>query len=203
MAVDMGEALGRKIGPLPAWGWGVAVGGGFLVWRFISGGSTSGQEAAKSPTFVNPDPGSQAAATQGFLNDLTVWMQRLEDRLSDIRATSQPPASTNTPTSPPPATTPPPSTTQPPPASAPLSTFTQLRRDAYNYAQALYAARLGPNPGSYTTWASRLTGERSVMGDVLRNSYIYAQEQYAAGKAPNPGSYATYTSKLPEAKAGT
>jgi hypothetical protein len=202
MAVDIGQALGRKIGPLPAWGWGVALGGGILVWRFVSGGAPSQDGEQEAPVFVNPDPGSQAAATQGFLNDMTVWMQRLEDRLRDVNAVKQPPATTNTPTSPPP-TSPPPTTTPPPTASAPLSTFTQLRRDAYNYAQALYAAKLGPNPGSYTTWTSRLSGERSVMGDVLRNSYIYAQAQYAAGKAPNPGSYATYTGGLPAAKTGT
>jgi len=92
--MNIGETLTRKLGPLPTWGWGVALGGGFLVWNFIRGGEPSSD--SESPTFVNPDPGQQAAATQGFLNDLTTWMQRLEDRLGNVNT---PPDSDETPTS--------------------------------------------------------------------------------------------------------
>lgn len=43
MAIDVQEAATRKIGPLPAWGWGVAIGVGFVALRFVrgSGGGTT------------------------------------------------------------------------------------------------------------------------------------------------------------------
>jgi len=45
MAVDLKAGLTRKIGPLPAWGWAVAIGGGLLVWRFARGGSGGGSSS--------------------------------------------------------------------------------------------------------------------------------------------------------------
>lgn len=48
---DVQEALTRKLGPLPAWGWGVAVGGAVIVFRLIrpkSGSSTVGSSAPTS-----------------------------------------------------------------------------------------------------------------------------------------------------------
>jgi hypothetical protein len=50
--VDIAEAATRKIGPLPAWAWGAVVGGGFLVYRAVSGGP----KTASSP-FVQPIAG--------------------------------------------------------------------------------------------------------------------------------------------------
>lgn len=41
MPVDAKEALTRKLGPLPAWGWGVAIGGAILVAKLVKGGSSS------------------------------------------------------------------------------------------------------------------------------------------------------------------
>lgn len=51
---DVKEALTRPIGPLPAWGWGVAIGGGFLAYHFLktgslfSGGNSGSSNAAPS-----------------------------------------------------------------------------------------------------------------------------------------------------------
>lgn len=40
------DALKRKIGPLPAWGWGLAIGGGLLGWQMLrSDGETEGTYA--------------------------------------------------------------------------------------------------------------------------------------------------------------
>lgn len=46
--IDVGETLGRKIGPLPVWAWGGVVGGGLLIARAVSG-----NDGASSP-FVQP-----------------------------------------------------------------------------------------------------------------------------------------------------
>lgn len=39
--IDIREAATRKIGPLPAWAWGVVVGGGLLVYGLVSGKGAS------------------------------------------------------------------------------------------------------------------------------------------------------------------
>lgn len=40
--IDIKEAAQRRIGPLPAWVWGIAVGGAFVAWRMMSGQGGSG-----------------------------------------------------------------------------------------------------------------------------------------------------------------
>jgi hypothetical protein len=40
--VDVPEAVTRKIGPLPAWGWVVAISGAVIVFRLLKGGSAGG-----------------------------------------------------------------------------------------------------------------------------------------------------------------
>lgn len=44
---DIQEAATRKLGPLPAWGWGVAVAGAVIVFRIMRGGKSS---STPSPT---------------------------------------------------------------------------------------------------------------------------------------------------------
>lgn len=39
--MNIAEAATRKLGPLPVWMYGVAVGGAFLAWRLFSGGGSS------------------------------------------------------------------------------------------------------------------------------------------------------------------
>lgn len=48
--IDVGAALTRKIGPLPAVAWGAIVGGGILVARVLRGGAQAG--SSSSPTIL-------------------------------------------------------------------------------------------------------------------------------------------------------
>jgi LysM repeat protein len=56
--------IGRKLGPLPVWGWAIALGGAFLAWRALSGGSVgSGSSGGTTTTGsgIEPVPGPQGA----------------------------------------------------------------------------------------------------------------------------------------------
>jgi hypothetical protein len=88
MAVDVKGALTHKFGPLPAWGWGVALGGGILVWRYVRGGASSGQQAASSgtPTFVNPEPSQLANQQSGFIDALSAQLGTISDRLDQLQS---------------------------------------------------------------------------------------------------------------------
>lgn len=44
------EAATRKVGPLPAWGWGAVAVGGFVAWRVFRGGGGNGTTAAGVPS---------------------------------------------------------------------------------------------------------------------------------------------------------
>jgi len=102
--VDIGGAVTRKIGPLPAWGWGVAIGGAILAVRFLRGG---GQDSA-APVLI-PTGAPAVDPSQGFL-------EQLANAVGDLRLKVDELANRTTPTPPP---TTPPSTTEPtPPVSA-------------------------------------------------------------------------------------
>lgn len=121
-------ALTRKIGPLPAWGWAVVIGGAGLGYKLLRGGGTTRQEV---PT-TNITPGASPAA--GYLNELSVALKRIEDAIGAIPSTitnngQTPPASASSGSS----TTSPSSGTSSPapsstatssPASAPISAKT-------------------------------------------------------------------------------
>jgi hypothetical protein len=59
---DIKGALTRPLGPLPAWGWGVVIGGGFLLYRFLRTGSafggSSSSGSASDGTLESSIPGS-------------------------------------------------------------------------------------------------------------------------------------------------
>lgn len=95
--------LTAKIGPLPAWAWGLVAGGGLLAFRFIRGGSSSSEEVpaelpagAYLPTY---DPRGAAAdvATGGIsiddvssaiilaLDPLSTQVAGLVDDVSELR----------------------------------------------------------------------------------------------------------------------
>jgi hypothetical protein len=65
MPVDIGGAATRKIGPLPAWGWGIAVGGAVLVYKlFLGGGSVGGGDnSAPDVQTIEPDSDSSDPVT--------------------------------------------------------------------------------------------------------------------------------------------
>lgn len=54
--MNVAEAATRKLGPLPVWMYGVAVGGAFLAWRLFSGGGSS-SSGGTSDTLDDSDLG--------------------------------------------------------------------------------------------------------------------------------------------------
>lgn len=51
--------MGKRIGPLPVWGWGIAVGGGLLAWHFVKGTAAPGSSA------VDTSPGNGSGVDVG------------------------------------------------------------------------------------------------------------------------------------------
>lgn len=105
--MNIGEAATRKIGPLPAWGWGVAVGGAFLVYRFVRGGSSQPQVVAVTGSqpggsMDNAQAGTplgvdqltalegQIAGQQGQLNTITQALSGILDKINGTAATTPP-----------------------------------------------------------------------------------------------------------------
>lgn len=74
---DVSEALTRKIGPLPAWGWGVAVGGAALGVKMVRGGGGTSRQVIEVPTGA-PYPSDELASQFGSAID------EIRDRLDDI-----------------------------------------------------------------------------------------------------------------------
>jgi len=90
MPVDAKEALTRKLGPLPAWGWGIAVGGAILVFRLFRGKAPA--TGAAAPTSVGggsmigtgPDATPQAGDPFSGANSL---IQQLQTQLTGDEST--------------------------------------------------------------------------------------------------------------------
>jgi hypothetical protein len=62
MAPNVGEAVTRKLGPLPTWGWAIVIGGGVLLYRALrSGGSSSSSSGG-----VSYIPVGNPGATGGY-----------------------------------------------------------------------------------------------------------------------------------------
>lgn len=77
-------ALTRKIGPLPAWGWGVAIGGALLGVKLLRGGGDSTQR-----TVIEVPTGAPTYAPEDFASDLGSRVSELgetiNDALSDVQ----------------------------------------------------------------------------------------------------------------------
>lgn len=85
MPVDVGGALTRKIGPLPAWGWGVAVGGAALAVKLMrGGGGGGGGGGASDPTVIQVPTGGPSIPTDyiGQLGTLADWIRQEVNRLN-------------------------------------------------------------------------------------------------------------------------
>ena len=99
---DIQEAATRKLGPLPAWGWGVAVGGAVLVFRLIrpksatssaqpsptatvvgGGGSLTGSGPDATPTDPFSGANSLVQQLQGQINDLTGQVNSEQGTITD------------------------------------------------------------------------------------------------------------------------
>lgn len=86
------NAITRKLGPLPVWAWAGIIGGTFLAVRLLrGGGGTAKQDATVQmiPTGAPPiDP------APGFLNDLSMRLDRIESSIGDApTSTVTPPPS--------------------------------------------------------------------------------------------------------------
>lgn len=72
MAVDLKAALTKKLGPLPAWGWGLVLGGGYLGYRVLSGkglsvsGSSSGNAVEETPQVFEDTAGVSSGAGYSY-----------------------------------------------------------------------------------------------------------------------------------------
>lgn len=83
----VGGALTRKLGPLPVWAWAVVIGGAGLGWRLMRGGGASQTTVQQIPTTYLPD-----STQSGFLNELSVALNDIRDRLAGTTPGSPLPA---------------------------------------------------------------------------------------------------------------
>lgn len=78
------ETATRKVGPLPAWGWGAVIVGGYIAYRFVSGGSSDSTTEAGVPSWAGGLPdgsGGGGGGSTGSTGDTAVL-----DALAAIRA---------------------------------------------------------------------------------------------------------------------
>lgn len=80
MANVVTGSLTRKIGPLPAWGWGAIIGGAGLGWKLLRGKGRP-EEAAVPNTQLIPTGPMQIDPSAGFMNELSVALKRIEDKI--------------------------------------------------------------------------------------------------------------------------
>lgn len=120
-------ALTRKIGPLPAWGWGIAVGGALLAMRFMRGSGAGGRTSTATvyvPT--GNEVGSSDFASQlgeefgAFRDEVSDALDDMRDEIADIDSPANKPPSGNAPPSAARPTTPTPVPTTPPTTPAPV-----------------------------------------------------------------------------------
>lgn len=69
MAIDIKESLTTKAGPLPLWGWGLAIGGGYLGYKFLTGGSKSTASTSTGTPATTTDS-SLSGDTVGIIDQL-------------------------------------------------------------------------------------------------------------------------------------
>jgi len=86
MAVDVKEAVTRKLGPLPVWGWALAVAGAFIGWRLLSGRSAF-PTAAPAATTPSGTPISGDGGDGGAGVDLSGIMEQIGDLTEQVTAT--------------------------------------------------------------------------------------------------------------------
>ena len=121
MAIDIGESVTRKIGPLPAWGWGVAIGGAWLGIRMLRGGG--GGLGNGQDTQIVAVPGGVIPVSPNFTDELSEAVRGLNERIDELQQDSN---SNVDPLPQPPGPTPTPPTVVPKePAPAPTPTPTQ------------------------------------------------------------------------------
>lgn len=83
--MNVGAALTRKIGPLPAWGWGVAVGGALLGVKMLRGGSLGGGGGTDKQVVVTVPTGTPAGGGDSgeFVSQLAEQLAQVRDQIAD------------------------------------------------------------------------------------------------------------------------
>lgn len=81
----IGAALTRKLGPLPAWGWGLVLGGGLLLWKMVHPNASS-QAGQASVTTQVPATGNLPADTASAdTNAFSVALKTLQDAVGALQ----------------------------------------------------------------------------------------------------------------------
>lgn len=89
MAVDFKESATRKIGPLPVWGWAIAVAGAVIGVRMLRGGGASATSSG-TPTIVGGsglESDLSSADFQGELSDLISENANLSTEVETLTST--------------------------------------------------------------------------------------------------------------------
>lgn len=106
--MDVKAAATRKIGPLPAWGWGVAIGGALLAFRFLRGGGSGGGGGGNG---AEPDtilvPSGAPSIPHDYIGQLGQAVGEIRDRLGGIEKSIEDGAGSINPVTPPPPKSPP------------------------------------------------------------------------------------------------
>jgi hypothetical protein len=184
MAVNVGGALTRKLGPLPAWGWGVGIGGAILAVRVLRGGSISGGGGSGEPQrILVPSGGGEAMAAPDFVSELGTRIGALADSVAQIGKSvdelesqiGAPAPTAPTPTNPNKPSTP--TTAKPKPAAFDLTTYVKALRRVFPAAAKLFPDKQ-PSKETAAQRTARLQRERDYIeayagvGDYDLTSYI-------------------------------
>lgn len=171
MLDNIGGALTRKIGPLPAWGWGIGIGGAILAARYLRAGSGGG---GNPKTILVPTGGPTAAPD--FVSELGDALDEIRDRLSNLEDGPDDGAEIPAPGNPPPTNNDPSKWWNRP--GDPLGTFVIGLRQRYPEIYQRYLAQGGSRagtPGVYpnesdSARTARLLAERAYFESQLRPS---------------------------------
>lgn len=82
METDVKETVQRKVGPLPVWGWVVAIGGAVFVLRKLRGGSSAPVQYVGTPSVVGS--GGGGGVTGGTGTDNTGETTLLQSQLDTL-----------------------------------------------------------------------------------------------------------------------
>src|SRR3546814_1450584 len=76
---DLGENMGKKMGPFPVWVWGVLIGGAFVVWYWVSqrdaGQSALADSVEDSETGTVPTPSGDFGRSEEHTHELQSLMR--------------------------------------------------------------------------------------------------------------------------------
>lgn len=91
--LDIQEAATRKLGPLPVWGWAIAVAGAVVVVKIVKGNQTSGAQQSTGTIAASPIPDDATTGDDGGIFDgsssLVTALQTTVGTLGNVQALQQ------------------------------------------------------------------------------------------------------------------